>query len=324
MNVFKWIQKHLVFSIMLGMVLGFVIGVLWDTSFLRVSINYLSFLMVYPMMVTLNYKSLLEKGNIKLQLITQIVNFGYLPLLAYFFGIWFFKDEIYFRLGIMLIALLPTSGMTVSWTVMAKGNVKEAIRMIVIGLMLGGLLTPILMNLYLGETIDIPFTTILGQITMIVFVPMVLGFLTQNRLKKHYGVETFQTRIKPVFPFISTIAVIVLITIVMSLRANMLLQDPMLLLRIIIPVSLGYFVMLISLHLIGSVLFNAADRIAFINGTMIRSLSVALAIALSLFSKEGAEVALVIAIAYIVQVQLAAFYVKMQLKNMTKTNHVVQ
>jgi len=203
---------------------------------------------------------------------------------------------------------------------MAKGNVKEAIRMIVIGLILGGLLTPFYINFMLGESVNIPFGDIIWQIAMIVFIPMALGFLTQVMLKKRYGEDTFKVRIKPIFPLFSTAAVVVLITIVMSLRAQMLINNPGIILEILFPIIGGYFVMIVSIHYLGKWLFNQSDRIALINGTMIRSLSVALAIALAVFQDEGAEVALIIAIAYIVQVQLAAWYVKFNIKLQERNN----
>ncbi len=316
MVILKTIQKHLVVSILVGMMMGFLVGLVVDTSLLRGSVGVLTFLMVYPMMVTLNYKSILSKGNWKLQATTQMINFLYLPFLAYLFGIVFFREMINFRLGILLIALLPTSGMTVSWTVMAKGNVKEAIRMIVFGLILGGLLTPFFIRFYIGEAIHIPFFSIFNQIIWVVFVPMLLGFLTQRLLAKKFGEERFNKTIKPVFPLFSTVAVIVLITLVMSFRSRMLMANPLVLLEILIPVTLGYFIMMISVHWIGRIFFNYADRIALVNGTMIRSLSLALAIALTVFSESGPEVALIIALAYIIQVQMAAWYVRRSIKEL--------
>ncbi len=316
MVILKTIQKHLVVSILVGMMIGFLVGLVVDTSLLRGSVGVLTFLMVYPMMVTLNYKSILSKGNWKLQATTQMINFLYLPFLAYLFGIVFFREMINFRLGILLIALLPTSGMTVSWTVMAKGNVKEAIRMIVFGLILGGLLTPFFIRFYIGEAIHIPFFSIFNQIIWVVFVPMLLGFLTQRLLAKKFGEERFNKTIKPVFPLFSTVAVIVLITLVMSFRSRMLMANPLVLLEILIPVTLGYFIMMISVHWIGRIFFNYADRIALVNGTMIRSLSLALAIALTVFSESGPEVALIIALAYIIQVQMAAWYVRRSIKEL--------
>ncbi|NLD00624.1 MAG: hypothetical protein GX673_07600 [Gammaproteobacteria bacterium] len=46
-------------------------------------------------------------------------------------------------LGLLLAALLSTSGMTISWTGFAKGHVPAAIKQTLIGLLLGSLLTPL-------------------------------------------------------------------------------------------------------------------------------------------------------------------------------------
>lgn len=310
MKLLKWINAHLVVCLLLAMILGVVFGNYVDTRSLRSFVSPLSFFMVYPMMVTLNYKSIFKKGNTKLQLTTQAINFIYLPIMAYVFGILFFSDEIYMRLGLLLIALLPTSGMTVSWTVMAKGNVTEAIRMIVIGLILGGLLTPLYIKLMLQESIAVSFIEIINQVVMIVFIPMALGYLTQVLVKRLTSEQKFQTRIKPIFPLFSTLALVVLIFIVMSMRAQLILSNPSRVLVLLVPILLGYFIMLITIHYLGKKFFSYEDRIALVQGTVIRSLSLALALALTVFSSAGPEIALIIALAYIVQVQVAAQYVK--------------
>ena len=47
-------------------------------------------------------------------------------------------------LGLLLASLVPTSGMTISWTGFAGGNLAAAVKMTVIGLILGSLATPLL------------------------------------------------------------------------------------------------------------------------------------------------------------------------------------
>ncbi|MFW6319830.1 MAG: arsenic resistance protein [Bacillota bacterium] len=319
MIILTYIQKHIVQSIVLGMAIGFILGALFDTSTAQSSVLFLSIMMVYPMMVTLNYRSLLSKGSIKLQVMTQVINFILLPFLAYIFGILFFRDYLSFRIAILLIALLPTSGMTVSWTVMSKGNVKEAIRMIIIGLILGGLLTPLYLNLYIGETSNVSFMAILNQIIYIIFIPMILGFLTQMIFIKKYTKPIFDLHIKQIFPKFSTLAVVTLISVVVSLRADMLLNNPEVLLIIIGPILLGYIIMFFFSHYIGTLLFSIKDRVALVNGTAIRSLSLAMAIALTVFKDIGADIALIIAVAFIIQAQLAATYAKMMIKKQAST-----
>ena len=57
--------------------------------------------------------------------------------------------------------------------------------------------------------------------------------------------------------------------------------------------------------------FRRDDAIALVYGTVMRNLSIALAIAVNSFGEAGAQAALVIALAYIIQVQSAAWYVKL-------------
>ena len=120
------INKKLFWAIPVMMSLGFLFGrsVNQETvKSLKALIMPLTFLMVYPMMVTLNIQHLKEGiKNVKLQVVTQAINFGIVPFLAYGLGRYFFPDNNYMALGLLLASLLPTSGMTISWTGFAKGN----------------------------------------------------------------------------------------------------------------------------------------------------------------------------------------------------------
>ena len=63
--------------------------------------------------------------------------------------------------------------------------------------------------------------------------------------------------------------------------------------------------------LIGKKFFSPADGKALVFGTVMRNLTIALGLAVSLFGKDGTEIALIIALAFIIQVQGAAWYVKL-------------
>ena len=134
------INKNLTIAIPCLMAVGFIAGVLVDQEYvktLRYLIVPLTFLMVYPMMVTLNIKHLAQGLNVKLQTMTQLINFGIIPFIAYLLGLLFFPDQPYMALGLLLASLLPTSGMTISWTGFANGNLAAAVKMTVFGLILG-------------------------------------------------------------------------------------------------------------------------------------------------------------------------------------------
>lgn len=304
------IKNNLIVSIIIAMTLGLIVGGNFDVSWMKQTILPLTFVLVYPMMVTLKLTNVLEKTNPKLQVITQIINFIIYPVITYILGVLFFKDDAFLRLGLLLIGLLPTSGMTISWTVMAKGNVNAAILMVLIGLGLGALLTPFYITFILGEAVNLPLGQFLTQIAVVIILPFFAALVTQIVLKKQFGNDRFNKNIKPKFPLFSTLGVVLIIFVAMSLRAKIIINNPMILIDMLIPLLIMYILFVTVSLVTAKLLFNRADGIALANGTLVRSLSLALAITLAAFP-EAKLTSLLIAIAYTLQVQIAAWNVKL-------------
>jgi ACR3 family arsenite efflux pump ArsB len=308
------INKHLIIAIPVVMLAGFAFGAFGETGMiksLKALIMPMTFLMVYPMMVTLNIKHL-QQGikNVKLQVLTQFINFAVIPFVAYGLGIFFFADQPYMALGLLLAALLPTSGMTISWTGFARGNMGAAINMTIIGLTLGSLATPFYVQALLGATVEVNIMQVIKQIVLIVFVPMLLGYITRTALLKKYPMDIFKTRIAPRFPAMSTVGVLGIVFVAMALKSKTILAHPEILLSIFIPLLIIYTLNYGLSTLVGKIMFTRGDAIALVYGTVMRNLSIALAIAINAFGEAGAGAALVIALSYIIQVQSAAWYVK--------------
>jgi len=304
------INKNLVTAIPLMMVLGFVFGITFESGFLKNLIVPFTFLMVYPMMVTLKIRKVLEGGDMKAQILTQCINFGIVPFVAFGMGILFFKDQPYMALGLLLAGLVPTSGMTISWTGFAKGNVEAAVKMTVIGLTLGSAATPFYVKFLMGANIEVNMMAVIQQIVVIVFIPMIAGYFTQQILVKKYGMKEFQQRWSPRFPALSTIGVIGIVFIAIALKAQTIADSPRVLALILLPLFLIYVFNYILSTVIGKILLPRGDAIALVYGSVMRNLSIALAIAINAFGPQGSSAALVIAIAYIIQVQSAAWYVR--------------
>ena len=96
----------------------------------------------------------------------------------------------------------------------------------------------------------------------------------------------------------------------MALNAQLILGDPMLMLQYLLPLALLYMANFVLSKLIGKFWFNRGDAIALVYGTVMRNLSIALAIAMTAFGTQGSQIAIIIALGYIIQVQAAAWYVK--------------
>lgn len=307
------VNKNLVYAIPLFLLAGFLFGATVNpvqVVKMKVLIIPLTFLMVYPMMVTLNIKHLKQGLSFKLQGAAQLINFTLIPFVAYFLGRWFFPDQPYMALGLLLAALLPTSGMTISWTGFAKGNMGAAINMTVIGLTLGSLATPFYVSGLLGATVEVNLLKVFKQIVIIVFLPMVLGYITRQSLLKKYTMPEFKKNIAPRFPAMSTIGVLGIVFVAMALKAKVIVNNPTIVGAIFLPLLILYLFNFVFSTIVGKSMFNRGDGIALVYGTVMRNLSIALAIAINAFGEAGANAALVIAMAYIIQVQSAAWYVK--------------
>jgi ACR3 family arsenite transporter len=309
-----YLQQNLVWAIPISMSLGLIYGYLFDASNLRRLIIPITFVMIYPMMVTLNVRSIFKGHDVKLQVVTQIINFILVPMLVFFLGKLFFAGASeklgLWAVGLFLIGVLPASGMTISWTGFAKGNKEAATKMLVFGLVLGSMAAPVYTKVFMGATVEVDMLHMFQQIAIFVFVPLIAGVLTQIFLRNRYGNADWEHRIKPKFPPFSALGVVMIAFVAISLKAKGIIAHPEDILKILIPLVVFYLISYILLTLIGKLMFSREDAIAMVYGVVMRDLSIALAIAMTAFGKEGSTIALLIAMAYIVQIQSAAWYIK--------------
>jgi ACR3 family arsenite efflux pump ArsB len=310
-KILALIQKRLILAISTFMILGIIFGFYYNEPyFLKSLILPFTFIMVYPMMVNLQLNKVFSGEDAKLQIVTQLINLAIIPFVAFGIGKVFFSDRPLVAFGLLLASLLPTSGMTISWTGFAKGNVNAAVKMTVIGLVVGSIVTPFYARWLMGTTINIPLLNVFGQIFLIVFLPMIAGFVTQRFIVNKYGEEKYHKDIKWKFPLFSTLGVLGIVFVAMALKSSTILKDPASLLYLLLPLIILYGFNFLLSTLVAKIFFNRGDGIALVYGTVMRNLSIALAIAMTVFGKQGAEIALIIAVAYIIQVQSAAWYVK--------------
>jgi ACR3 family arsenite efflux pump ArsB len=311
MSLLARITRNLALAIPVAMLLGLIYGLLAPTDWLRLLVIPLTLLMVYPMMVTLRLGTLLEGGDGKAQLLAQAINFGIIPFLAFALGKLWFAQQPFFALGLLLAALLPTSGMTIAWTGMAKGNLAAAIKMTVAGLILGSLATPFYVQWLMGTTVSADLAAVFLQIALVVFLPMLAGQLTRHYLLRRHGQKRFMQEWAPRFPPLSTLGVLGVVFVAIALKSGELLARPGVLLLVLLPLLVLYALNFALSTLVGKLLLPRCDAIALVYGTVMRNLSIALALAMNAFGEAGADAALLIAVAYIVQVQAAAWYVKL-------------
>lgn len=310
MQLILRLTRNLALAIPVAMVLGLLYGLVAPSAWLGTLIVPLTLLMVYPMMVGLQLRQLFAAGDRRAQWMAQAINFGVIPFVAFGIGRLWFPEQPYFALGLLLAALLPTSGMTIAWTGFAQGNVPAAIKMTVVGLILGSLATPFYLQWLMGAVVPVDLGAVFLQIALVVLLPMVLGQATREWLVRRHGRERFQKEWAPRFPPLSTIGVLGVVFVALALKGADLVARPALLIDVLVPLVALYAFNYALGFVVGRALLPRGDAIALVYGTVMRNLSIALALAMNAFGAAGVDAALLIAVAYVIQVQSAAWSVR--------------
>ncbi len=107
------------------------------------------------------------------------------------------------------------------------------------------------------------------------------------------------------------ICIFVFVPLIAGILTQNYLANPGDIITILIPLIIFYLLSYVLLTLVGRIFFQHADAVAMVFGVVMRDLSIALAIVMTAFKEQGSTIALFIALAYVIQIQSAAWYVKL-------------
>lgn len=310
-TIFYLPSKKLVWTIPVVLLIGFLTGLNVDTTFLKGYILFFTFLMIYPTMIGFRLKEAVDLSHMKVVFAASFLNFILIPMIAFAFGKLFLANSPQLFAGIIMISLFPTSGMTISWTMLSKGNVPAAIKVTAISLLLGSFLAPIYLYFMVGKLVEVNILQTFVTILQIVVLPMVLGNITYRLLRQRYTLEDFNKKIKPILPPMSVWAMLFIIFTSISMKAKAIAGQPELLINSVLLLIFFYLLNFTMSTLVGRKFFSKEDGYALVYGTVMRNLSIALGLAIASF---GPDTALIITLAFVLQVQGAAWYGKLSAK----------
>lgn len=309
----RFVSKHLTSLIFAVMILGLANSYFFGgISFNIVICAAASFLMIYPMFINLRIEDVAEvRKHWPAVLTSVILNFLISPAIAWTLGRVFFADQPPLALGLLLISLLPTSGMTATWTELAKGDLKAALSIIAVSLILVIVGLPVALPLLAGNALSATPLFILQRIMLVIVIPLILGDLTRRSIVQKKGQQYYKSA-KPLFSGLSSTGLLVVLFLIMSLSTNRLLvSNPALVLRGIGPLVL-YYAAMFGLSSLAASRFSYPVGIAVTYGTSVRYLALALGIAVPLLgnSADSGLVVFVVALAFFVQVPFSSLYAR--------------
>lgn len=143
-------------------------------------------------------------------------------------------------LGVILVGCCPGGTASNVICYLAKGDVALSVAMTAVSTLLAQLVTPALVMLLAGKSIDVDVVGMFMSIVQVVILPIVLGFLVS-----HYFSRLTQ-KVVPILPMVSTLAIAFIIGIVVSLNAKSIMACSMIvavavILHNLLGLLLGYF-----------------------------------------------------------------------------------
>ncbi len=309
--VLTWPQRNITNTIPASLFAGFILGLFIDTQALTVLILPLAVLMIYPTMIGFQPHKLFDLSFGRLILVSFLLNFIGIPLVAFIIGILLLADNPHLFAGLVISALLPTSNMTIAFTMFARGNVTAAVKITVFSLILGALLAPWYLLLIVGEFISIDVWVTTRTVFMVVFLPMLLGIASYRLILRRFSEEQYQKRIAPFLPAVSAWGLVAIVVISMSMNAQRIVSQLEILGLAFTTQLLFYFINYLLAVSLARKLFPRSEGYVLVYSAVLRNLSIALGLAATAF---GPNAAFMVTIAFLFQQQAAAWFMRLNQK----------
>lgn len=316
-----WVLLCMALGILISTYLPFIPDFLSKFEFYNVSIPIaiLIWIMIYPMMMKVNFESIKNVGkNPKGLYITWITNWLIKPftmyLIAYFFFFLVFKSLINEELarqylaGAVLLGAAPCTAMVFVWSHLTKGNPSYTVVQVATNdLIILVAFIPIVKFLLGVSKIEVPLETLVLSVILFVVIPLSLGILTRVMVTKRRGKEYFESVFVKKFNGITTLGLLLTLVLIFSFQGNTIVNNPLHIVLIAIP-------LIIQTYLIFFIAYGASKKMklshdiaapaGMIGASNFFELSVAIAI--SLFgAKSPAALATIVGVLTEVPVMLS-------------------
>ena len=275
-------------------------------------------IMIYPMMVNVDFASLKDVGKKPKGLcITLVVNWLIKPFSMAALGILFF-EHIFAGLvepetareyiaGMILLGVAPCTAMVFVWSQLVRGDANYTLVQVSINDIIMVFAFAPLAALLLGVTdIVVPWETLLLSVVLYVVIPLAAGYFTRKLLDRggnHQQITDFSASLKP-FSVMGLLATVVLL---FGFQAQTIIDEPLVIVLIAVPLmiqSYGIFAIAYGWAYLWRVPFDTAAPAALIGTSNFFELAVAVAI--GLFGLDsGAALATVVGVLVEVPVMLS-------------------
>ena len=304
-NEITFFQRYLSVWVLLCMAAGVAVGHVFPAipaaleklriAGISIPIAVLIWVMIYPMMMKVDFRSIRQVGKEpKGLLITWVTNWLIKPFsmyaLAYLFLFAVFRGLIApdlateYLAGAVLLGAAPCTAMVFVWSTLTHGDPAYTVVQVATNdLIILIAFVPIVKFLLGVSRVSVPYGTLFVSVFLFVVIPLAGGALTRYSVVKHKGGAYFNDTFSHKFDNATTIGLLLTLALIFSAQAEVILSNPLHIVLIAIPLTIQTFLIFFVAYGAGRLLhlpFNIAAPAGMIGASNFFELAVAVAVAL--------------------------------------------